>query len=126
MLPNTIRAIFTDPSNCEKTNALFALLLHSNGLHVENIYIYSKSLNQPKYTFISNLLNNVEGLWYFSYNDHKTVISPNDAKLNSVMIFYDLPCDKQGHICYFCCIGRHNSIDNSICVKLISEYQNIL
>ena len=112
LLPNTIRAIFAGPSNCGKTNALFALLLNPNGLHFENVYIYSKSLNQPKYEFLSNLLNNVEGVGYFPYNDHETVISPNDAKSNSVMIFDDVACEKQNHIRNFFCMGRHHLIDS--------------
>ena len=112
LLPNTIRAIFAGPSNCGKTNALFALLLNPNGLHFENVYIYSKSLNQPKYAFLSNLLNSVEGIGYFPYNDHETVISPNDAKSNSVMIFDDVACEKQDHIRSFFCMGRHNFIDS--------------
>ena len=112
LLPNTIRAIFAGPSNCGKTNALFALLLNPNGLHFENVYIYSKSLNQPKYEFLNNLLNNVEGVGYFPYNDHETVISPNDAKRNSIMIFDDVACEKQDHIRSFFCMGRHNLIDS--------------
>ena len=112
LLPNTIRAIFAGPSNCGKTNALFALLLNVNGLHFENVYIYSKSLNQPKYKFLNALLNNVKGVGYFPYNDHETVISPNDAKMNSIMIFDDVACEKQDHIRSFFCMGRHNLIDS--------------
>ena len=112
LLPNTIRAIFAGPSNCGKTNALFTLLLNPNGLHFENVYIYSKSLNQPKYKFLNTLLNNVEGVGYFPYNDHEGVISPSDAKINSVMIFDDVACEKQDHIRSFFCMGRHNLIDS--------------
>ena len=48
LLPSSIRAIFCEPSNSGKTNALLALLIHTNGLRFENFYIYSKSVNQPK------------------------------------------------------------------------------
>lgn len=112
LLPNTIRAIFVGPSNCGKTNALFALLLNPNGLRFENVYIYSKSLNQPKYMFLADLLNSVEGVGYYPYSDHETVISPNDAKCNSLMIFDDVACEKQDHIRSFFCMGRHKLIDS--------------
>ena len=48
LLANSVQAIFCGPSNCENTNAFITLLTHPNGLRFENIYIYSKSLNQPK------------------------------------------------------------------------------
>ena len=59
---------------------MFALMLNPKGLHFEIFYIYSKSLNQPNYEFLNTLSNNVEGVGYFPYNDHETVISSNDAK----------------------------------------------
>ena len=56
------------------------------------------------------MLNNVEDLG--PYSDNETVISPNDAKTNSVMIFDDVACEKQDHIRSFSCMGRHNLIDS--------------
>jgi len=44
MLPSTIRAI-----NCGKTNVLINLLESPHGVRFENVYVYSKSLQQPKY-----------------------------------------------------------------------------
>ena len=51
LLPNSVRAIFSGPSDCGMTNASLDLLIHSNGLRFENVYVYSKSLNQPKLYF---------------------------------------------------------------------------
>ena len=48
LLPNTVRCIVSGPSNCGKTNVVINLLTHENGLHYNNVYVYSKSLNQPK------------------------------------------------------------------------------
>ena len=56
LLPNGIRCIIAGPSNSGKTNLLFNLLLHPNGLKYENIYIYSTSLFQPRYVFLENVL----------------------------------------------------------------------
>ena len=52
-------------------------------------------------------MNSVESVGYFAYNDLKTVISPNDAKSNCVLIFDDVACEKQDHIRFFFCMGRH-------------------
>lgn len=62
LLPNSIRAVFCGPSNCGKTNALLTLITHPNGLRFENIYIYSKSLKQPKYVLLERLLKLVDGV----------------------------------------------------------------
>ncbi|KYN29961.1 hypothetical protein ALC57_00577 [Trachymyrmex cornetzi] len=57
MLPNTIRAIICGPSNCGKTNVLISLLESPNGVRFENVYVYSKSLQQPKYQYLENFLH---------------------------------------------------------------------
>ena len=49
-------------SNCGKTNAVLALLTHPNGLRFANLYVYSISLNQLKYTLLKRMLDNAEGL----------------------------------------------------------------
>ena len=77
LLPNSVRAIFCGPSNCGKTNALLTLLTHPNGFRFENIYIYSKSLNQPE-------------IEYFSFNEHEEVVQPNKAQPNSIIVFVDV------------------------------------
>ncbi|KAK9738175.1 hypothetical protein QE152_g10040 [Popillia japonica] len=53
---DTVRGIITGPSNCGKTNAMLSVIEHENGLKFENIYLYSKSLNQPKYVYLEKLL----------------------------------------------------------------------
>lgn len=112
LLPNTIRAIFVGPSNCGKTNALFALILQPNGLRFENVYLYSKSLNQAKYKFLANILNNVPGVKYITFDAHEQVISPAECKPNSLMIFDDVACENQSHIRSFFSMGRHKFVDS--------------
>ena len=68
--------LFVGPSNCGKTNAFFALLLNPNELNFGNVHIYSKYLKQHKYEFLSNLLNSVESVGYFLYNEHETIVFP--------------------------------------------------
>lgn len=51
-LPESIRCIPSGPSNCRKTFLMLNSLLHLNVLYFENIYIFSKSINQSKYQFL--------------------------------------------------------------------------
>jgi len=94
LLPDSIRAVFCGPSNCGKTNSLLALITHPNGLRFENVYVYSKSLNQPKYKFLKDLLEPMDGLKYFPFSEHEEVVAPGDALPNSIMIFDDVACEK--------------------------------
>lgn len=122
LLPNSVRAIFCGPSGAGKTNSLFAMITHPNGLKFENIYIYSKSLNQPKYELLKKLLKPIEGMGYFPFDEHELVIKPQDAKKNSLMIFDDVSCEKQDNIREFFCMGRHKDVD---CFYLCQTYARI-
>lgn len=109
LLPNTIRCLITGPSNSGKTNVLFNLIFDRNGLRFENIYVFSKSLYQPKYQFLKKVLPKEIG--YFPYDDNSVVTHPSDAKPNSVMIFDDICCEKHDNIRSYFTMGRHNNID---------------
>ena len=112
LLPDTIRAVFCGPSNCGKTNSLLALITHPNGLRFQNVYLYSKSLNQPKYKFLKDLLEPIDGVQFFPFNEHESVITPDDALPNSIMIFDDIACEKQDSVRAFFCMGRHKEVDS--------------
>lgn len=51
LLLNQIRCIFCGPSNVSKKNVIKNLLLDSNGLHFEYVYVFLKSLYQLKNNF---------------------------------------------------------------------------
>lgn len=112
LLPNSIRAACVGPSNCGKTNSLLTLITHPNGLRFENVYVYSKSLSQPKYKFLEKLLKATKCVKYFSFSEHESVISPDDILPNSLMIFDDVACESQSSIKAFFCMGRHKSVDS--------------
>lgn len=112
LLPNSIRAIICGPSNCGKTNVLLTLITHRNGLRFENIYIYSKSLNQPKYKFLERIIKPIKEVGYFTFNDSDEVINVNNVKHNSIMIFDDVACEKQNNIKAYFCMGRHQNVDS--------------
>lgn len=112
LLPNTVRAIFCGPSNCGKTNAILSLIMHPNGLKFENIYLYSKSLYQPKYKFLKDLLQPIENVNYFEFNDREEVVNVDQALPNSIMIFDDVACEKQDNMKAYFCMGRHKLVDS--------------
>jgi len=112
LLPNSIRAVFCGPSNCGKTNTLLSLITHPNGLRFNNIYVYSKSLNQPKYKFLEKMLKPIDGVQYFPFSEHETVISPDNTLPNSIMIFDDIATEKQDNVRAFFCMGRHKDVDS--------------
>lgn len=111
LLPDDIRCIICGPSNTGKTSSIFCLLTHKNGLRFENVYIYSKSLAQPKYQLLAEILKRVENLGYFTFSNNDDVIGYEEARPNSVIIFDDVACDKQDRIREYFSMGRHNGLD---------------
>ena len=109
LLPNTIRCIICGPSNCGKTNVLFNLLFDTNGLRFRNLYVFSKSLYQPKYKFLAKTMPKEVG--YFAFDENSQVPPPSDAKSNSIMIFDDIACEKHDNIRSYFTMGRHKDID---------------
>lgn len=112
LLPNSLRCIICGPSGCGKTNLLISLLQSPNGLRFENVYIYSRTLDQDKYKYLENILKPIKGLGYYTFSSNEAVIPPNKAKRNSVFIFDDVICDKQNNIRAYFCMWRHRGIDS--------------
>lgn len=108
LLPNSIRAIFCGPSGCGKTNAVLSLLFNPNGVRFENVYVYSKSLYQPKYNLLKEVLENTKSV---KYRDNDDIVDPSEARENSIFIFDDIACEKQNKIKEFFSMGRHKSVD---------------
>lgn len=111
LFPNSIRCIICGPSNCGKTNTLISLLEDPNGLRFENVYVYSKSLEQDKYKYLERILNSIDGMGFYKYSSSEEVIEPANAKPNSIFIFDDVICDKQNNIRSYFCMGRHRDVD---------------
>jgi len=109
LLPDSIRCIVAGPSGAGKTNVVFNLLFDPNGLRFENLYVFSKSLHQPKYRVLSEALPKEIG--YFAFDDNAQVPFPNDAKQNSIMIFDDIACEKHDNIRRYFTMGRHMNVD---------------
>lgn len=122
LLPNTIRCIICGPSNCGKTNLVIGLLLHENGLQFQNVYVYSKTLYQPKYIFLEQVLRMVPSVTFSKYHENEEVLAPEEAKCNSIIIFDDVACENQNNMRNYFTIGRHKYID---CFYLNQTYSKI-
>lgn len=112
LLPSNIRAIICGPSSCGKTNIMLSLLTHQNGLKYENIYLYAKTMHQPKYIFLKECVKRIKGLGFYQYSDNENIMKPENAKQNSIFIFDDVITDKQDTMRDYFCRGRHNNIDS--------------
>ena len=122
LLPNTIRCIICGPSNCDKTNALISLIESPHGVRFENVYVYSKSLFQPKYRYLEELLESINGIGYHAFSNNRDVIPPKEALPNSIFVFDDVACDNQNTIREYFSMGRHTNID---CFYLCQTYAKI-
>ncbi|KYM97335.1 hypothetical protein ALC62_11979 [Cyphomyrmex costatus] len=122
MLPSSIRAIICGPSNCGKKNVLISLLESPNGVRFENVYVYSKSLQQPKYRYLENLLAPIEEINYFTFSNNSEIIPPSEGLPNSIFIFDDVACDKKDAIRDYFAMGRHANVD---CFYLCQTYAKI-
>lgn len=113
LLPISIRCIVCGPSNCGKTNVLFNLLFDINGLRFNNIYVFSKSLFQPKYRMLETVMKSLtdEGISYFTFSENDEIPPPNEILPNSVIVFDDVSCEKQHNIRKYFAMGRHSGVD---------------
>lgn len=111
LLPNHVRCIMCGPSNSGKTNVMLNLLFNPNGLKFKNVYVFSKSLYQPKYKLMESVLTTTPGVGYFPFSENDQVVHPNEVKQHSVMIFDDVACEKQDNIRNYFTMGRHRDVD---------------
>lgn len=134
LLPNTVRCIVSGPSNCGKTNIVFNLITNPKGLRFSNLYIFSKSLHQPKYQLLDKILSNVPAVDFYKYNASDHIMQPNNAKPYSVFIFDDVSCENHDTVRNYFSMGRHNNIDSiyigqtysKIPKQLIRDNANVL
>ncbi|KAJ8706852.1 hypothetical protein PYW07_012930 [Mythimna separata] len=91
-------------------------------LRFQNVYVYSKTLQQPKYVFLEKVLQQVPGISFQKYRENEQVLSVQNAKPNSVIVFDDVACENQNNIRDYFAMGRHKFID---CFYLNQTYSKI-
>jgi len=122
LLPNSVRCIVSGPSNCGKTNVVFNLITNDKGLRFNNVYIFSKSLLQPKYQLLERVLSEVPEVKLLKFDANDKIMQPNEAKPYSVFIFDDISCENQDTVRNYFAMGRHNNID---CIYIGQTYSKI-
>lgn len=123
LLPDSIRCIVAGPSSCGKTNLLIGLIESENGLKFENIYIFSKTIEQDKYKYLKKILAPIRSIGFYTFSTTEKVLAPNEAKKNSLVIFDDVICNKnQENIKNYYCLGRHRGLD---CFYLTQTYTKV-
>ena len=111
LFPNTVRSLVLGSSGCGKTNLMYFLLVDENGLRFENVYIYSKTLDQPKYKLLKRIINEIDGVKIFTFFENDKVISPEKVLSNSIFIMDDVIGEQQAVIREYFSRGRHNNVD---------------
>lgn len=109
LFPNCVRCIICGPSNSGKTNLLCSLITDPNGLKFENIYIFSKSLYQPKYQILEKSMP--EEVGYFACNENEDVPHPEAARENSLIVFDDIMTQNQDNVREYFAMSRHKNND---------------
>ena len=79
-LPSSIRALLIGSSNCGKTTLLFRLLLAGHVLDYNNLYIFSKSLNQMEYKLL------IDGFKHHLTKEHIRGIFVNQNEFKNIPI----------------------------------------
>lgn len=116
------RALVVGPSGCGKTNVVVSLLEAPTGLRFENVYIYSKSLQQPKYERLREVFRPIEEIGYYECDDGREIVPPDRIAPNSVIIFDDVITSDQNVIRDYFSFGRHTCTD---CFYLAQTYAAI-
>lgn len=112
LLPNSIRAVISGPSNCGKTNLMICLLFDPNGLKFKNLYLFTKTPFQPKYEFLRKVFSRLKNINFYLFSENANIVEPSKAKKDSVFIFDDLACENQRVIRQYFCMGRHSGVDS--------------
>lgn len=117
LLPNSIRACLCGPSACGKTNTMMNLLLNTNGLKFENVYIFGKTLHQSKYQYLKTIMTTVPEIGFHTFDGLDEL--PQNVKPRSICIFDDVTMESQDVIRKYYSYGRHKELD---CFYLTQSY----
>lgn len=117
LLPNNVRCIIAGPSGCGKTNVLISLIESEHGLKFENLYLYSKTLDQNKYRYLCEILHSIKEIGCYTFSANDDVIETNQMEKNSLIVFDDVINDRNIYT-----LGRHRNLD---VVYMVQSYTKL-
>lgn len=125
LLPNSLRCIIAGPSGCGKTNVLISLIESEHGLKFENLYLYSKTLDQEKYKYLCEMLRAIKEIGCYTFSTSQNVIDVNQMKKNSLIVFDDVISDRginKTIVRNIFTLGRHRNLD---VVYIVQSYTKL-
>lgn len=125
LLPNNLRCIIAGSSGCGKTNVLISLIESEHGLKFENLYLYSKTLDQDKYKYLCELLRSIKEIGCYTFSGSENVNDPNLLKKNSLIVFDDVINDREINktaVRNIFTLGRHRCLD---VIYLVQSYTKL-
>lgn len=125
LLPNNLRCIIAGPSGCGKTNVLVSLIESEHGLKFENLYLYSRTLDQSKYTYLCEMLRPIKEIGCHTFSASENVIEVNEMKKNSLIVFDDVINDHEMNktiVRDIFTLGRHRNLD---VVYIVQSYTKL-
>lgn len=122
LLPKSIRCIISGPSACGKTNLLLSLIADPNGVKFENVYIYSKTLEQEKYQTLMQILSYTPEIKLITKTSSEGVVPVRELLPNSIIIFDDLIVEQQDAMREYFAMARHRGCD---CFYLAQSFARV-
>lgn len=127
LVPDPLRCLLIAPAGSGKTNLLLNILMDDNIWRYDRLYVYSKTVNQPKYQLLKDFFDAIEEetgeqcAWFF--DDTSAVIEPEelDANYKNCMVFDDCQLESQKTICKYFVQGRHNNCSVFYCAQSFVE-----
>ena len=108
MPDKVLRMLICGPSGSGKTNLLMNILLKPL-IQYDELYLYSKSLDQPKYSFLRERLENVGDDILFESNDEIIPIDDMPTEGQKVVVFDDFICENQKSLIEYFIRGRNKN-----------------
>lgn len=118
IFPHPLRCLMIGSSGSGKTTVLFNIIT-KYWIPYQNLYIFTKSIEQPIYKKLQEVFKNIEIGSNFSDLD---IIPLDECKPNSLVVFDDYILENQSKIKEYFVRGRHKNIS---CIYLSQSYSMV-